>query len=255
MSYFPPSRSEPRQDRGADRHREIAQRVASEVAERDDVLAVLLAGSVCRGEHVPSSDIDLIVVTTEDSPPDAWPRQLVDGLLVECAAHSEAEWRGRFDRPKTSWVYAFLEAEILTDSGPAGCLVRAARGVLETYRASAELRALLATNLWHGQAKLDRAQASGTPRELGFWAAVFVEQVLDGLYAVHDVPLPAGSRRLAYLHLVPLTEDEAELVEAMLTGSPADRLAATSDLVARLRRELGPAGHERAHAARDRARG
>jgi predicted nucleotidyltransferase len=229
-----------------DLHREVAGRVGAALAERDDVLAVLIAGSVCRGEHVATSDVDLLVVTTEDSRLEVGPRRLVDGLLVEWIARAEAEWLTRFDRPKTSWLYSFLEAEVLMDSGPAGRLVTAARKVLETYRTSAELRELLATVLWHGQAKLDRAQAAGTSRELGYWAAVCVESVLDGLYAVRDVPLPAGARRLAYLHLVPLTEDEDTLIDAMLTGSPAERFEAIRFLTAQLRTELGPADHERA---------
>jgi predicted nucleotidyltransferase len=228
-----------------DLHREVAERVGADLAGRDDVLAVLIAGSVCRGEHVATSDIDLLVVTAEDSSLEAGLRRLVDGLLVEWIARSEAEWLARFDRPKTSWLYSFLEAEALMDSGPADRLVKAAGGVLKTYRTSAELRELLATTLWHGQAKLDRAQAAGTPRELGYWAAVCTESVLDGLYAVHDVPLPAGSRRLAYLHLVPLTEDEDTLIDAMLTGSPAGRFEAIMILTARLRTGLGPADHER----------
>ncbi|MEV4749320.1 nucleotidyltransferase domain-containing protein [Streptosporangium sp. NPDC049248] len=229
-----------------DSHRKIAERVGAELAERDDVLAVLLAGSVCRGEHVATSDIDLLVVTTEDSALEVGPRRLVQGLLVEWIARPEAEWLTRFDRPKTSWLYSFLEAEVLMDTGPAARLVQAAARVLETYRTSARLRELLATTLWHGQAKLDRAQAAGTPRELGFWSAICVETVLDGLYAVHDVPLPAGARRLAYLHRVPLTEGENALVETMLTGDTAGRFEATRHLTARLRTELGPADHERA---------
>ncbi|MER6170882.1 hypothetical protein [Streptosporangium sp. NPDC001681] len=224
-----------------DPHRKVAERVGAELTERNDVLAVLLAGSVCRSEHVATSDVDLLVVTTEDSSLEVGPRRLVEGLLVEWIARPEAEWLTRFDRPKTSWLYSFLEAEVLMDLGPGTRLVEAATRVLETYRTSAKLRELLATTLWHGQAKPDRAQAAGTPRELGFWAAICMETALDGLYAVHDVPLPAGARRLAYLHRVPLAEDEDTLVETMLTGDTAGRFEATRHLITRLRTELGPA--------------
>ncbi len=75
-----------------DRHREIAERVGAALAERDDVLAVLIAGSVCRGEHVATSDVDLLVVTTEDSSLEVAPRRLVDGLLVEWIARPEPDW-------------------------------------------------------------------------------------------------------------------------------------------------------------------
>jgi hypothetical protein len=64
--------------------------------------------------------------------------------------------------------------------------------------------------------------SAGQPRELGYWAALCVDPVLDILYAGRNVPLPARARRLACLHLVPLTEDEDALIEAMLTATPPD---------------------------------
>ena len=227
-----------------DHHREVAERIGLELADRDDVLAVLLGGSVGRGEHLATSDVDLAVVTTEDASLEG-SRRLVDGLLVECGAFSEAGWLARFDRPKTSWLYSFLEAVVLVDTGPADRLVRAAQELLTTYRTPTELRELLATFLWHCQAKLDRAAAASRARDLGFWAAFCTGTVLDGLYAVHDVPLPSGARRLAYLHLLPLSTDDDALIEQMLTGDPATRLEATRILVTDLRRTLGPADHER----------
>lgn len=228
-----------------DQHRRIAERVAADLAAREDVLAVLLSGSVSRDEHVPSSDIDLLVVTTARSDLEVGRRRLVDGLLLEWIARPEADFLSRFERPKTSWLYAFLEAEALMDTGPAARLAAAARSVLTTYRTPDALREQLATLLWHGQAKLDRAQDRADPRELGFWAGLCVERVVDGLFAVHDVPLPAGARRLAYLHLLPLTDVEQAQLERVLTGTTTERFDATRLLVARLRAALGPADHER----------
>lgn len=213
------------------------------MAERSDVLAVMVAGSVARGEHVTSSDVDLLIVTSEDSELATAERSLVEGLLVEWIARPEAVWLSRFDRPKTSWLYAFLDARIVSDSGPAARLHAAARELLSTYRASAELRELLATWLWHGQAKLDRARLTGDLKVRGYWAALFVETVMDGLYAVHDVPLPAGARRLEYLQLVPLTSGESDLLTAMLTGDTETRFEATCALVACLREQLGDPDH------------
>lgn len=230
---------------GVDEHRAIAERAANDLAGRDDVLAVLLSGSVCRGEHMASSDIDLLVVTTDQSDLEIGRRQLVDGLLLEWIARPEADFRSRFDRPRTSWLYAFLEAEIVMDSGPAARLVAAAKQTLRTYRTAEALRELLATQLWHGQAKLDRAEQRADARELGFWSAVCTERVIDGLFAVYDVPLPAGARRLEYLHLVPLTDVERSQLDRMLTGTTVERFEATRLLQARLRAALGSADHQR----------
>ena len=223
------------------RHDHVATEVAETLSRRDDVLAVLLGGSVARGEHQPSSDVDLLVVGTDDL--DLPTRQNHRGFLVERISHTERAWLQRFDRPKTSWLYAWLEATVLYDSGPARRLQHQARRVQTTYRASAELKSLLATFLWHGQAKLDRVRPDDTQSQ-GFWSSIFVETIIDAMYTVHDVPLPAGSRRMAYLSLVPMTGTERRDLDTLLTGATADRFHAAQRLVESLRPQLGPADHE-----------
>jgi hypothetical protein len=88
-----------------DLHREIAERVGSELAERDDVLAVLLSGSVCRGEHVATSDVDLLVVITEAS-----------SLEVDLAGWSTVSWwSGSRGRKRSG-------APVSTARRPRGCI-------------------------------------------------------------------------------------------------------------------------------------
>jgi len=223
------------------RHRRIAEQMALELGCRGDVEAVLLAGSVARDQHRASSDVDLLVVGPDISTLTV--RVVVDGLLVERIAHSEAGWTQRLDRPRTSWAYAIREAVPLLDRGAGQRLQVAAEDVLRTYRASDALRSLLATALWHSQAKLDRA-LSADDRAQGYWASVMVETLIDALYTVHDVPLPAGSRRLEHLAQVPLTAAEQIHLEQLLTGSPHVRIAAAAALAETLRADLGPADHE-----------
>ena len=71
-----------------------------------------------------------------------------------------------------------------------------------------------------------------------------VETLIDALYAVHDVPLPAGSRRLEHLADGPLTAAEQTHLEQLLTGEPRVQLAAAATLAEILRDALGPADHE-----------
>ena len=159
------------------------------------------------------------------------------------SVRTEQDWLHHFDRPKTSWLYAWLEATVLYDSGPARRLQHQASRVQTDYRASAELKSLLATFLWHSQAKLDRVRPNDT-RSQGFWSSIFVETIIDAIYTVHDVPLPAGSRRMAYLSLVPMTGIELQDLDTLLTGTTADRFQAAQRLVESLRAQLGPADHE-----------
>jgi hypothetical protein len=71
-----------------------------------------------------------------------------------------------------------------------------------------------------------------------------VETLIDALYTVHDVPLPAGSRRLEHLPEVTLTADERIHLEQLLTGSPHVRITAAAALTDTLRGALGPPDHE-----------
>jgi hypothetical protein len=165
------------------------------------------------------------------------------GLLVECIHHTEAEWRDRLARSGTSWAYAILDSELLHDEQGVGRdLKSSAEAAIRDYVAPEALRQELATALWHSQAKLTRA-AQGSEMERGYWAAICVETVLDALYTIHDVPLPAGSRRLDHLELLPLDDDPAHLVRALLTGTPKERFGALNDLVEELRNSLGPPDH------------
>jgi len=76
-----------------------------------------------------------------------------------------------------------------------------------------------------------------------------VETLIDAVYTVHDVPLPAGSRRLEHLADVPLTATEEIHLEQLLTGSAPVRIAAAVALAETLRAALGPADHERSPGA------
>lgn len=217
----------------------VAEEVALEASGRPDVLAVLLSGSVARREHCPTSDVDLILVA-EQEPQRPLVRKMREGLLIEVIEHSEFEWRRRFDQPKASWLYSFLEGELLFDRGAGIRLRAAAQQVLDSYRTPDALRADIAATLWHGQAKLDRAAKGARPEEFGYWASILVAGLIDGLFASHDVPLPAGSRRLHYLDLACLTAWEHAALQRALTAGPEERFAATVALVAHLRSELGP---------------
>ena len=161
---------------------------------------------------------------------------------MERIAHSEAGWPQRLDRPRTSWAYAIREAVPLLDSGAGRRLQAAAQDVFRTYRASETLRSVLATALWHSQAKLARALSADDQAQV--WASVMVETLIDALDTVHDVPLPAGSRRLEHLVDVSLTANEQVHLKQLLTGSPQDRITAAAALAKTLRAALGPADHE-----------
>jgi predicted nucleotidyltransferase len=223
-------------------HRRAAEDFARELSERRDaeaVGAVLLHGSTVRGEAVEGSDVDLLVVTGDDDV-ELGRFHHRDGLVVDLVAHGPESWLERLQRPRPMWVYAFVEAEPLVDHGPGGRLVEVARRRYETYRTPEAVKAELADALWHGRAKLTRAQR-GTDPEAGYWASVYlVGAIVEMLYAVADRPLPPGSRRFDLIGSLDLPEHQLALFEQLCAGPPRGRIAAAASLVDELGPLLGP---------------
>ncbi len=224
-------------------HREIARAVADELAERQDVRAVLLVGSAARGDAVDESDVDLLTVLSRNGDAQPMLRTRRDGVLVEVFGHSEAGWEERFRRPRPMWIYAFLEAEVLYDTGPAARLRRCARSEYDAYETSDELRTELVALLEHGETRLRRARRDGG-EHAGYCAALLLAGILDALYAAHDRPQPAASRRLELLHTLPLSTEQRHRVRVSCTGLPEERISAIASLHKTLTQQLAPADLE-----------
>jgi predicted nucleotidyltransferase len=62
-----------------DHHRATIDRAVARLQGREDVLAVLVGGSIAHGFATPSSDVDLLIVVEEDE----WQRRLAAGEVTE----------------------------------------------------------------------------------------------------------------------------------------------------------------------------
>jgi predicted nucleotidyltransferase len=69
-----------------DHHHATIDRAVARLQGRDDVLAVLLGGSIAHGYATPSSDVDLLVMVDDD----AWQRRLATGEVTELDYESPA---------------------------------------------------------------------------------------------------------------------------------------------------------------------
>lgn len=206
-------------------HRRTAQGFARELSDQREVDAVLLHGSTVRGQTVESSDVDLLVVITDDGV-ELGRFHHRNELVVDLVTHGREDWLERLRRPRPMWLCAFMEAEPLVDHGPGAHLVEVARRRYEAYRTPDATKTELADASWHGRAKLTRAQRSAGA-EAGYWAWVyFVDAIIGMLYAVADRPLPPGSRRFDLVGTLDLPVHQLALVEQLCAGSARGRIAA-----------------------------
>jgi predicted nucleotidyltransferase len=189
----------------------------------------MLIGSLGRGDSLPASDVDLLAVVAANG---RMQRFIENDVLVEVIARTEEEWLERFSRPRPTWIYAFLEGRLLYDeTGVAARLVDEAGRLYSAYRTPSSVLLDLASTLWHGKAKLLRAEMAGG-EHAGFWASVIVGQtMIDALFAVYNRPQPPGSRRFDLLDTLNLPPSERNLVRVACTGTAEERLAAVRDLL------------------------
>lgn len=214
---------------------------------RDEGLrAAVLIGSVGRGTATEHSDVDVLVVACDGSPRPPFERTMYGTRLVEIVAMTYEAWLAHLDSARPRWMYAFLDAgAIMFDDGSFASLRARSEDVLTSYETPVEIRAELATMLWHSQAKLERAELSKEPRCAAYWAAVVLPGLLDALVAVHNRPTVPGSHRLAVVSSLDLDPSDERLLEVAFTADPDKRLAATRSLTSSLLERLGPADLQR----------
>ncbi|MQA78084.1 MAG: hypothetical protein GEV10_06335 [Streptosporangiales bacterium] len=118
-------------------------------AKRDeDVIGLLLTGSLARGDALPGTDIDLRLILADglSRPRHDAPR---DGILVERGYADEPAARANLESDPMH-VYAYLDGRILYDSG--GVLTRLrqhAQHGFDTYRVTDQQKSDLAQRLRH----------------------------------------------------------------------------------------------------------
>ncbi len=208
-----------------DRDRLLAS-VLAETRADGEVLGVMLQGSTARGDALPGSDVDLFVLLrTGCGRPFAAEER--GGLWLERHFADADGARARL-RASPGLAYSFDEGRILHDpAGEMADLAAFARDLLRGYRTPpAEMEA---TVYWLRSArrKIAAARDADDRVRAGFVAATTSWKVLEGIWAMNDLPIPPSGAlpaRLADLAIAP--PGWPSLFAAMFTGDDRTRIDA-----------------------------
>jgi hypothetical protein len=205
----------------------------------------MVIGSIARGTANDASDVDVLVVKN-DGCDSSFRRKVDGGVLVEIVSMPAGAWRTHLASARPRWIWALTDGgAILFDDGELGVLVAEAAQVLRTFRTPADVRAEVATNLWHARAKLERALLSDDAATMAYVAGLCLPDVLDGLLAIHNRPTVPGARRLEILQKVELEAPDAQALDAVWHGAPRARLEAVRSLADTVAARLGSPQLER----------
>ena len=211
----------------------------------ENARGAMIIGSVARKTALEASDLDVLVVAADDDPA-SFRRELHGDQLVETVSKSLAGWQSHLTNQRPRWVWALTDGgEVLFDDGALQGLIEKAEVLLAGFVTSDEVKAELATNLWHSRAKLERAVSSGDPHVAACVAGLAVPDVLDALLALHNRPCVPGSRRMDVLATLSLDSVDRLLLDELLVGDPLGRARAAVALNSSLGARLGPPDLER----------
>lgn len=177
-------------------YRQVIQEATADARQDDRVLGLLLTGSLARGDAAPGADLDFQFLLS-DGERRPFSSEKRDGVRVERKYQDEAFARAAIaDRPMN--VYAYLDGRVLYDShGTLSRLGDLARTRFATYRLLPADRERILWWLRSAQEKVVVAMAAGGTLKAGFVTATTSWQVIEGLWAANDKPLPPNSTRIA----------------------------------------------------------
>ena len=208
-----------------DRDRLLAS-VLVEARADAEVLGVMLQGSTARGDALPGSDLDLFVLLRPGCrrPFAAEER---GGLWLE-RHHADADAARKKLRAAPGLAYGFDEGRILHDpSGELADLAAFARDLLRGHRTPpAEMAAILYW-LRSARKKIAAARDARDSVRAGFVAATTSWKVLEGIWAINDLPVPpSGALPARLTDLTRTPPDWPALFAAMFTGDDQTRIDA-----------------------------
>jgi len=221
-------------------HQALLQEIIEEMRQQDEILGLLLTGSVARGDAFPGSDLDLrcILAPGHHRPFQSEVRQ---GIVVERSYADLAQAQSRLETIPLE-VYAYLDGQILYD--PAAILIHLrsqAHQCFATYRMTEEERHALAYWLQAARLKIHAALAGEDLIKAAFLTSVNSLKILEGLWAINDKPMPPQGA--VWSHLKDLSKEPPQMersVRSLFGGATRQRIQVALDLILWILAHLGP---------------
>lgn len=208
-----------------------------EETEQDDHRALLLTGSLARGDALPGTDVDVRCIV-RSAASRAFHREVRQGLQVELSVQTEEAARTQLiEQPMQ--VYAYLDGVALLD--PDGALARLrsqAQQVFDDYVVPHSTKVELAEALSHPAEKIRVALAAGDLLKATYSLASVTWQLIEGLWAANDLPLPPNASVRPHLPDLRGPEDIERDFSRLFLADPAERAEVGLHLLDWIRAEL-----------------
>lgn len=212
-------------------HQALLQELVEEACQQEDLLGMLLTGSVARGDALPGSDLDVRYLLPPDKSRPFQSEQR-HGIVVEQSYADLARAQSRLEANPME-VYAYLDGRILFD--PKGTLIQLtdrAKELFETYQFPQQEVRGLAYWLTSAHLKMTAALSAGDLPKAAFLCSTTSWHILMGLWAVNDKPMPPSGS--VWAHLKDLSKGPPDVkgqLNSLFCGGTLQRVQTAIDLI------------------------
>lgn len=208
---------------------QIIDELKNEYSANPNIHAFLITGSYARGEAHVGNDLDIILVTNGEKISKEYREgdSLIEiGSIVLPQALNDIE-------KNPMQVYMYLDAKAVFDTNNSlEALQLEAQEVLKNYKPSTEEKKLLKKWLSSVVDKIRVAQRTGDTLKVGFHTSNVLWKLVEGIYLISSVPVPASTsalRKITDLQLLP--QDFDTVWKNILLGSLEERSSGTLQLL------------------------
>lgn len=201
-------------------HRQIVAELVEEARGDAEIIGALLIGSLGRGNAIPGSDIDLLLLRPDGRGKERLLRNHErHGVLIEFHHRNVASARAQMDE-EPMWLYAYLDSRILYDpTGELTALVAFAGERYAAFRATDAMKKRSAFIVDRTREKLQAAVDAGDAIRAGGVASAYAQAIINGLWTAFDKP-PLGVTEMwvRLPNLIGLPSGVAEQLRALFLG-------------------------------------
>ncbi|MGW5362549.1 hypothetical protein [Actinopolymorpha pittospori] len=211
--------------------------LVDEAGHDEDLVGLLLTGSLARGDALPGTDLDLRYILT-DGQSRPFSSESRDGVLLEQGYSDAAAEAAKIDAQPMN-VYAHLDGRILYD--PQGVLARLRRQAqkrFDTYQVSEQERSTTDFLLQCCQDKIKVALAGGDLLKAAFVTGTASWRLMEGLWAANNRPLPPNSSVRPHLKDLAGPPDVEALYARLFLAETPERVQVTLELIDWIRARL-----------------
>lgn len=212
-------------------HTKLIEEIINELSNKDEVIGILLIGSVARGDAHYNSDLDLYILIEGEIKKKFICEERLD-TLVEFKYATLNQIKLNLESNHME-MYSFLDGKILLDrKGTLEDLIDIAQRKYDLYNVSREKKDSINHWLTSSLIKINNSINTKDLKKALFLVNTTTWTIYEGLWAINDKPIPpAGAIFIYFKELNHLPNNINTLIKQMLLGEVNERIDSTIELI------------------------